>query len=213
MLEDTGHRRHRSVVIADMLRKPLRPTGKGLAMKSRQTARMILLNPQNQVLLQKIEDDKVTDLNKPAKRSFWVTPGGKVEPGETHHQALKREIREETGFADVYIGDCVGSGRIELLWHGEPTMLEETFYVVRSRQTAVNTEAMSQDEKRVNRGHSWFSHRDLATCKEMIIPAELPALVKDVIDGNALLSSRTIDLSTPDDVSPAETKGDSAKVG
>ena len=26
---------------------------------------------------------------------MWEFPGGKIEPGESHHEALKREIREE----------------------------------------------------------------------------------------------------------------------
>lgn len=43
----------------------------------------------------------------PEFRGKWEFPGGKVEPDETEHAALRRECLEEIG-VDVYVGDRLG---------------------------------------------------------------------------------------------------------
>jgi 8-oxo-dGTP diphosphatase len=40
-------------------------------------------------------------------RGRWSLPGGRVEPGETAHEALVREMAEETGLI-VEVGELVG---------------------------------------------------------------------------------------------------------
>ena len=57
-----------------------------------------------------IEDSKifVAQRGYGKYKGYWEFPGGKVEPGETHQQALMREIKEEMS-CDVSVGDLVVS--------------------------------------------------------------------------------------------------------
>jgi 8-oxo-dGTP pyrophosphatase MutT (NUDIX family) len=58
----------------------------------RETARVLLLDPQKRVFLLKTHFDPEVGLEP-----RWITPGGGIDPGETPRQAAVRELLEETG--------------------------------------------------------------------------------------------------------------------
>lgn len=65
---------------------------------TREVVRAVLLDENNNVCLEKIEDDDMF-----GHRDYYETPGGGIKEGETHGQALNRETSEEVGFASEII--------------------------------------------------------------------------------------------------------------
>lgn len=64
-------------------------------MIQRKSSRLLVLNPEDEILLIKAEDWTVREPGQKPEGIFWFTPGGSLEPGETHEMAGHRELWEE----------------------------------------------------------------------------------------------------------------------
>ena len=94
-------------------------------MKFRHAVRALLVSPESRILLMKLQ------LKNP-DRAFWIAPGGGVEQGEDLHNALCREIFEETGNRGVRIGPLVWRRQHEFKIEGESVHQFEEFFLCRT---------------------------------------------------------------------------------
>ena len=138
--------------------------------KERLTARVILLDPDDRVLLMKgrLPSD-------PAAPGAWFTVGGGVEAGESLAEAAIREIREETGFTDAVVGPVLWSG--EQIHHdrkGRPVRVMENFMVARCAGGAPSADGWQAMEREFVDDIRWWTLGDLTACREPIYPADLP---------------------------------------
>ena len=67
----------------------------------RLTSRLVVMDPQGCVLL------FLTAAPDSSGFTRWITPGGGVDPGESHDDAARRELFEETGYQVDDVGQPV----------------------------------------------------------------------------------------------------------
>ena len=62
-----------------------------------ESARALLVDPRDRVLLMRLASGRVALEPTASRQTFWLTPGGSLQWGESFENALLREIFEETG--------------------------------------------------------------------------------------------------------------------
>jgi len=159
-------------------------------MFERPAVRAIIINQANDLLLVHIKPSGLLttekDVSSP-RTSFWITPGGSIEPGESQRSALIREIHEETGITEPSIEQifepAVWYSELVLTYKGVPTLFKESFFLVKVRDGSSATHAHNPDEeeKQFIDELRWWKLEDLLTSQETFFPVGLPKLVAELL--------------------------------
>lgn len=164
-------------------------------MKTRDTVRVILLDPDNRVLLIQVEGGDLVDPDNIIDHPFWITPGGGIEDGEASEEAVRREIAEETGLTSVEYGPHIWYGEQTLIWKGETTLFREYFFIVRAKSLESAKKNLTDLEESMFQKYRWWTVAELQSTTETICPAKLGAYVDELIrDGVGPM--KQVDLST-----------------
>ncbi|MCG8295299.1 NUDIX hydrolase [Pseudomonas entomophila] len=145
-------------------------------MRERQSARLLVINPSNEVLLFRFEH---TD-GALAGSCCWATPGGALENGETFQAAAIRELREETGIVVDTLAAPVGYRAFPMvLANGEAVHAVEQYCVVHVPDQALSRSEWTAHETQVMTDHHWWSAQALRDTHETVWPEGLIEMVTE----------------------------------
>lgn len=149
-------------------------------MNQRLTARIVLLNDENKIILLKFIEPN---------RSFWLTPGGKIEHNETPLQAARRELYEETGitaaeFIEPHSWYYEGIAPL----NGTSTLFKEHIFFARTYTSHTTNEHLNEDKKEIIEEYKWWDLNALIASREIVYPRGLAEALKPIVYHNSLPS-------------------------
>lgn len=143
-----------------------------LHVKHRETARILLVDEENRVLLLKTHFDPEVGL--PPR---WLTPGGGIDQGETALEAAVRELLEETGLVidPAILEEPVleASGRWDWADGASYHTYKDTIYELSVLNFDPDTSGFTQDEHRDVLEYRWWTIPELLESGEALAPHDL----------------------------------------
>jgi 8-oxo-dGTP pyrophosphatase MutT (NUDIX family) len=137
------------------------------APRPRTAARAILRDETGRVLLIRFVLPNMT---------FWATPGGGVERGETLLEAAQRELREELGIAVALEGPVhTATGIFEF----EGVLIENTDHFFHGRWSGVpQLSGVTENESAALQEARWWTLEKMEMTREDIFPRDLAAVAR-----------------------------------
>ena len=157
-------------------------------MRSRQSARVIVINPRREVLLLKYEDDEPMDPARPHLLAYWIPPGGGVKHGESFEDAAARELEEETGIQLSSVGPWVWTRELQLTHRGELKRFHERYFVA---WEAAPRELRHRTREKI-RYARWWSPQAMRDSGDAFLPEGFAKLLEPLVAGQLPSVPRTI---------------------
>ena len=141
----------------------------------REAARAIVLNPNRQVLLQHLEAES---------GRCWILPGGGLATGETHEQALIRELAEEVGLQLIELGPLVWRRTAEFSFRGVRYRQRERFFLARAEPFVFDHSGLDEIELGIVLGHQWWTVDEIESATNLVFwPRGLAQLLRPLVIG------------------------------
>jgi 8-oxo-dGTP pyrophosphatase MutT (NUDIX family) len=147
--------------------------GDDVGARLRPTVRVLLLDPDDRVLLVRSLDEQGL--------GFWFPPGGGVDAGESLEDAAVRELAEETGLHVETPGDLFARRRHVVQWDGVWVDVRESWFLLRVPAFEVDTHGWTDEELVELTGIRWFGPLERRTSPERLVPVNLADVIDELL--------------------------------
>ncbi len=141
----------------------------------RPAGRVIVLDPDDRVLLFRYDEG-------PPNGRHWCTPGGGLNDGEDYAAGARRELAEETGWADVRLGGEVHEATRTMEYADAIVRQHERFFLARVEvacRELGDVAAMHRSDGIA--AWRWWTLAEVDSTGEVIWPQGLADLIRGLI--------------------------------
>jgi TDG/mug DNA glycosylase family protein len=138
----------------------------------RPAERALVLDRRDRTLLVQFRDG--------TGQTWWATPGGGVDEGETLEQTIRRELAEEAGLTEFELGPEIWTRDHTYAWYGVIYRQRERIHLVRvdEHEPAPTIDLAAEHVHEVR----WWTLAELEATKEELVPRSLAQRMRELLE-------------------------------
>jgi 8-oxo-dGTP pyrophosphatase MutT (NUDIX family) len=152
-------------------------------MRIRPTVGLLVLDARQRVLLFTVQSPVAIEGARPAVTTWWGSPGGGLEGGETFEAAGVRELWEETGLRVSSLGPWVATYDRTVTFPDDAVRFHSRYFIVEVSTSAVDLSNLLAEERASYRAHRWWTVAEIAQSDEVLLPPGVAELLRAIILG------------------------------